>query len=72
MEVHQSRCEIAMRTLPVALMLLLAAAYAPCQVPVNEGSDLAGGETVPDSKLRYFGEVDDGVYKGSKPRSDAD
>lgn len=26
----------------------------------------------PDTKLTYFEKIDDGVYKGSKPRSDAD
>ena len=73
MEVQETRCEIAMTRLSVALLLLFGAAHAPCQAPAaNEGSDVAGGETVADSKLRHFGEVDDGVYKGSRPRSDAD
>jgi protein-tyrosine phosphatase len=73
MEVLKTRCEIAMRTLPVSLMLLLGAAHAPCQVPAaNEGSDLDVGQTAADSKLKYFAEVDDGVFKGSRPKSDAD
>lgn len=44
----------------------LAAAPRP-RLPVSSESQPVAGTT-----LVYFGRVDDGVYKGSKPRSDAD
>ena len=53
----------------VAVLFLLTATYAPCEVPaaVETRQPTASG-----SKLKYFEAVDDGVYKGSKPKSDAD
>ena len=35
-------------------------------------SDLAHAQTAAGSKLIHLGQVDDGVYKGSKPKTDAD
>lgn len=59
------------RGLAVAL-LLLGAALAPGQDRPNDTSDLAREQAAAGSKLKYFGLVDDGVYKGSRPKSDAD
>jgi protein tyrosine/serine phosphatase len=60
-----------------ASFLALAMSQAPCLAgapPPDLGitSDLASERASADAQLRYFGEVDEGVYKGSKPASDAD
>ena len=49
------------KSLGAELLLFLGAAHALCQDPAAAGST-----------LKYFSSVDDGVYKGSKPKSDAD
>jgi hypothetical protein len=56
-----------------ALLLFLGATHAPCQVraAIDRGY-LAREQAATGSKPKYFGVVDDGVYKGAKPRSDAD
>jgi protein tyrosine/serine phosphatase len=56
-----------------AVLLFSGAAHAPCQVraAIDTGY-LARQQASTGSKLKYFDMVDDGVYKGSKPRSDAD
>ena len=60
------------KTVLWALLLLFSATPAPCQVPGSlDTSDPVVQQTV-GSKLKYFGLVDDGVYKGSRPKSDAD
>jgi hypothetical protein len=53
----------------VAVLFLLGVTHAPCQVSaaLETSQPTAAG-----SKLKYFNSVDDGVYKGSKPKSDAD
>ena len=57
----------------VAMLLFFGAIPAPCQVPAAiDTPDLTRVHTPTGSKLNHFGQVDDGVYKGSKPRSDAD
>jgi hypothetical protein len=48
-----------------AVLWLWAATCLPSQVRGDR-------DTAPDSKLPHFAKVDDGVYKGSKPKSDAD
>jgi len=56
-----------------AVLLFLGAAHAPCQVRLAiDTGYLAREQAATGSKLKYFSQVDDGVYKGSKPRSDAD
>ncbi len=57
----------------VAFLLLLAAVPAVCQdSAVLATSDLASQPAVAGSTLKHFGSVDEGVYKGSRPKSDAD
>jgi protein tyrosine/serine phosphatase len=57
----------------VALLLLLGATAASGQVPAASAtSDLAREQRAAGSELKHFALVDDGVYKGSRPRSDAD
>ena len=61
-----------MKTALWVLLLLAAATHAPCQIPgSNDTSDPVVQQTA-GSKLKYFSAVDDGVYKGSRPKSDAD
>lgn len=60
------------KTLGVVL-LILGAAHAPGQVPATvDTSDSVQEREAAGSTLKYFSRVDDGVYKGSKPKSDAD
>jgi protein tyrosine/serine phosphatase len=57
----------------VASLLLIGAVPAFCQVSaVLPTSDLASQPAAAGSTLKHFGSVDDGVYKGSRPKSDAD
>ncbi len=57
----------------VAALLLLGAVPALCQVSAAlPASDLAGQPAESGSRLKHFGSVDEGVYKGSRPKSDAD
>lgn len=61
-----------MRPILWALFLCFGAIYAPCQaLPAIDRPD-PGPEQTAGSKLKYFAAVDDGVYKGSRPKSDAD
>jgi protein-tyrosine phosphatase len=59
-----------------AVLLFLGAAHAPCQVraAINTSNtlDSASEPTVAGSTLKHFAQVDEGVYKGSRPKSDAD
>jgi protein tyrosine/serine phosphatase len=59
-----------------AVLLFLGAAYAPGQVraavDTSNASDLDSEPTAAGPTLKYFSQIDDGVYKGSKPKSDAD
>ncbi len=69
-----------MRTgLGVAILLLLGEAYAPCQVRAAidtsdavDTSDEIHGPAAAGAKLKHFGMLDEGVYKGSRPKGDAD
>jgi protein tyrosine/serine phosphatase len=62
-----------MTKLLVAVMLILGAARAPGQVPATVVTPyLASEQAAAGSKLKHLGRVDEGVYKGSRPRSDAD
>ena len=57
----------------VASLLLLRALPALCQVSAAPpASDLASQPAAAGSTLKHFGSVDDGVFKGSRPKSDAD
>jgi hypothetical protein len=55
-----------------AVLLFLGAALALSQDRSADTPDLAHKLTAAGSQLKYFGSVDDGVYKGSRPKSDAD
>lgn len=56
-----------------AVLLFLGAAQAPCQINAAiDATDQTGEPAAAGSKLKYFGSVDEGVYKGSRPKSDAD
>jgi protein tyrosine/serine phosphatase len=58
---------------PLGVVLLLGAAFAPWQVAAAvEPSESARAQAAFGSKLNHFGSVDYGVYKGSKPKTDAD
>ena len=62
-----------MRKPLVTALLLLGGTPAPGQVlQAIETSDLPQELTAAGSKLKHFARLDDGVYKGSAPRSDAD
>jgi protein tyrosine/serine phosphatase len=62
-----------MTKLPIAMLLFSGAAHAPCQAPAAiERSDLGREPTEAGSTLKWFEAVDGGVYKGSRPKSDAD
>jgi hypothetical protein len=54
----------------VAAMTCGAAYAASADLTVN--GDLAEERAAAGAKLKYFGELDPGVYKGSKPATDAD
>ena len=57
----------------VVSLLLLAAVPAFCQdSAVIAASDVVGQPATAGSTLKHFGSVDVGVYKGSRPKSDAD
>jgi protein-tyrosine phosphatase len=59
--------------IPVAVLLFFGATHSPGQVPADTDTrDLSREQTPAGTTLIHFGHVDDGVYKGSKPRSDAD
>jgi hypothetical protein len=51
--------------LGVGLLFLIGATLALCD-------DVTSGPVAAGSTLKHFGAIDDGVYKGSRPRSDAD
>jgi protein tyrosine/serine phosphatase len=62
-----------MTKLPVAILLFLGAARAPCQVAAAvERSESAHEPRSAGSTLKFFEAVDDGVYKGSRPKTDVD
>jgi hypothetical protein len=65
---------IVMKTLLVTLLtLLIWESYSLGQVPTALGTpDSATAQTVAGTTLLHFGMVDDGVFKGSKPRTEAD
>jgi protein tyrosine/serine phosphatase len=57
----------------VPSLLLLAAIHAPAQArEAAAPSGLASQFRASGSSLKHFDSVDDGVYKGSRPKSDAD
>jgi hypothetical protein len=57
----------------VAMLLLFWATHSPGQVRADtDTADLSGEQTAAGTTLIHFSQVDDGVYKGSKPKSDVD
>jgi len=57
----------------VTTLLLFGGISAPAQVlQAIDTSDLPHELTAAGAKLKHFAQLDDGVYKGSAPRSDAD
>jgi protein tyrosine/serine phosphatase len=54
-------------------LLLLAAIQAPAQArAATAPSELSSQLKASGSSLKHFGSIDEGVYKGSRPKSDAD
>src|SRR5579862_7360317 len=52
---------------------LLATIQAPAQArAATAPSELASQLSASGSSLKHFGSIDDGVYKGSRPKSDSD
>jgi protein-tyrosine phosphatase len=63
---------VVMRLL-IASLFLLEAVQAFGQVPAAiETSDLASSTMAAGSSLKHFSSIDNGVFKGSRPKSDAD
>jgi protein tyrosine/serine phosphatase len=58
--------------LSISVLLLCGAVHLPGQVPAGADAELARSQKALGAKLNHLGRVDAGVYKGSKPRSDAD
>src|ERR1022692_2526141 len=57
----------------VLLPLLVWPSYSPGQVSaVFDRPDASRAQTAADTTLVHFGQVDDGVYKGSRPKTNAD
>src|SRR5579862_466985 len=57
----------------VSTLLAVVVCQAPCQAgAAADAPDLASERGAAETKLKYFAEVDQGVYKGSKPSGDAD
>jgi len=56
----------------IALLFLLEASQAPGQAASAETYDLASQPKAAGSSLKHFGSIDNGVFKGSRPKSDAD
>jgi protein-tyrosine phosphatase len=57
----------------LALWLVFGVAHAPGQIATANGSpNFASESRTAKAKLKYFEKIDEGVYKGSKPRSDDD
>lgn len=57
----------------VFILAVFAAANAPCQVNNAVATAEAVGEpAAAGAKLKHFSKLDDGVYKGSRPKGDAD
>ena len=57
--------------LVVVALTLWGSSYA-LAVPDSSAGAVSHDSAPPGIRLRYFERIDDGVYKGSKPRSDAD
>src|ERR1700676_5777251 len=57
----------------VLLLLFVRPGHLPGQVPAEAHiSDSSRVQTAIGTTLVHFGQVDDGVYKGSKPATNAD
>jgi protein-tyrosine phosphatase len=54
---------------PVIIVLL---AITGCAVAQKGGSEGEHRHPAPGTSIRHFAQIDDGVYKGSKPKNDAD
>ena len=72
-QLTSTNCEIVIVKILVALLLFFAATHADGQAPANTDTPGLSREQPPaGTTLVHFGRVDAGVYKGSKPKSDAD
>jgi len=57
----------------IASVFLLQLVHGPAQVLAGvETPGLASQPATHGASLKYFGSIDDGVFKGSRPKSDAD
>lgn len=60
-------------SLRVAMLLLFAGACAPAQVSAEVDTPGAvSGPAAAGARLKHFSMLDEGVYKGSRPKGDAD
>jgi protein tyrosine/serine phosphatase len=57
----------------IAMLFFLGAVQAPCQVPsaAIQKPDSAAASSEGAVPLKHFAKVDEGVYKGSRPKGDA-
>jgi len=64
----------AKRTMKLRLMTLLVFGATALfgQIPNRPDNEVSRSRAVSGATLNHFGRVDEGVYKGSKPKSDAD
>ena len=53
-------------------MVFVWGGYAPAQVSAGKPHVSSHKQTTARATLAHFGKVDEGVYKGSRPRTDAD
>ena len=61
-----------MKTSLWVLLVLFGETHASCQILGSIDRSNSVVQQTAGSKLKYFSSVDDGVYKGSRPKSDAD
>ena len=54
------------------LLVCFGAAHAPCQILTSIDTPDPALQQTAGSKLKHFSMVDDSIYKGSRPKSDAD
>lgn len=68
----KKRCALASRRLRLFLLIILVFPVRDIAAQSIRLIDPAHDHPAPDTKLTRFQKIDDGVYKGSKPRNDAD
>jgi DSP-PTPase phosphatase fused to NAD+ Kinase len=61
-----------MKSSLIQLSLVLAVAFGIAAQSKSNPRDAQHSHPAPDTSIVRFGEIDEGVYKGSKPKTDAD